>query len=151
MCYTDTPLPSNSFTSLLKNILRHYLPASIPNPAHVDPYTEERDGVSALVLQRCYLPFAANNVTPDTNAKMSLILENLLRLVYGAGAMSWSAELQNAAEKGVKARTDRARVRKGVRPRGTEEDEDAAREVLKASGQRILALMDAMRCVKEAA
>ena len=137
---SSSPLESDAQCSLLKNILRHYLPASVPDPEEEDPVTNARDGVSVVMLEKCFLPFAANNVTLETNAKMALVLENLFGLVWREGGIGWTKTLQSAVEKGVRARNDRTKSRKAGRPKA-DPDAEATRSVLARSGQRMLTMM----------
>lgn len=106
--------------------------------------TNASDGVSIAMLTKCYLPFAANNVTVETNAKMSLVLENLFGLVWKTGGIAWGQDLQSAVEKGVKARNDRTKPRKADRPK-PDADTDAARVILARSGQRLVTMMSVIK------
>jgi hypothetical protein len=123
---------------VLRNILRHYLPNAAPDPQRIDPETAADDGLSVLMLEKCYLPFAANTVILDTNTKMSLVLENLFRLSWDEG-MTWSTSLQEAVEKGVEARNGRVK-RKTARAK-SDGEETVMRGILSSSGQRLLIMM----------
>jgi len=143
---SSSPLEADSQCSLLKNILRHYLPASVPDPEDVDPNTNAQDGASVLMLEKCFLPFAANNVTLETNAKMALVLESLFALVWREGGIAWTRGLQRAVEKGVTARNDRTKSRKVGRAKtDADADADAIRAILAGSGRRLVSMMKVIR------
>ncbi len=146
MSATDSPLPSDAYTSLLKIILRHYLPASIPDPVKVDPATADKDGVSVRMLEQCYLPFAANSTAADINARMSLVLENLFRKIWDLGGIKWTSKLQKAVEQGIEARSARTKTRKNARPKGDgDNDDETARDILDDSSRRLLTMMSILK------
>ncbi|CAK7237245.1 hypothetical protein SBRCBS47491_009910 [Sporothrix bragantina] len=143
---TVVPLlsPDNIFVGLLRHILFTYLPASAPKPHIVDP-----DGVvtslpSSRVLERCFLPFAANTVLLGANVRMALALESLFRITWqpsvptDTGDELWSPVLQKAAEAGVQARETRAKSNTG-------RVEAYGRDLLKRSGSRLLAMVQLAR------
>lgn len=137
-----SPLTEEGQCSLLKNILRHYLPNAAPDPQKVDPEAAESDGASLPMLEKCFLPFAANTLMLDANTKMALVLENLFRLVWERGGIAWSESLQAAVVKGVEARNDRVK-RKAARTR-PDSDESSLRDIVN-SGQRLLTLMSLIK------
>ncbi len=139
------PLPQETVCSILRNALRHYLPAAVPNPLSLDGETDDLDGCSVAMLERCYLPFAASSVTLEMNAKMSLVLESLFRIVWVYGGITWSAGLQRALEKGVQARSDRTKARRKKARAKSDGDEDSAGVVLEKSGQRLLTMIGVLR------
>lgn len=137
----DTPLTEGSLVVIIRCLMPYLLPGTAPRPGDVDADVDEREGVSALILERCYLPFAYR--TAENNAKISLALEALLRLDF----CSWSPALQRAVDKGVGARNDKAAPRKGGRLKS--DGELAAREMLRASGKRLQAWAEIMKMVYE--
>ena len=136
-------LPSDSLSTLLRHILPHYLPSSVPDPADVVEDDEDDDveyGISMPMLQCCFLPYAANSVSVDANAKMSLVLESLLRLVWEKCGISWTSELQTVVEKGIAARNAKTKPRKNARAKA-DGDDQLARKMLTDSSQRLLTIM----------
>ncbi len=134
-----SPLPEVSLVSLLRGLLEQWLPTAAPDPEDVDPDTDADYGVSAPILQKCYLPFAANTSTLDANVKMSLVVEGMFRLVWVFGdgpGLSWTPALQAAVDRGIRARNERWKPRKAVRYQG-DGDDSAARDILSQSGQRL--------------
>ncbi|KAL1875205.1 hypothetical protein Daus18300_003276 [Diaporthe australafricana] len=134
----NTALVEGSLVAIIRCLMPYLLPGTAPKPADVDKEVDAREDVSVRILERCYLPFAYR--TAENNAKLSLALEALLRLDF----CSWSPSLQRAVEKGVGARNDKAAPRKGGRA-SKSDSEVAAREMLRASGKRLLAWADILR------
>ncbi|CAK7263438.1 hypothetical protein SEPCBS57363_000558 [Sporothrix epigloea] len=138
--------PDNIFAGLLRHILFTYLPTSAPKPHIVDP----ENGVTALpsprVLERCFLPFAANTVLLGPNVRMALAVESLFRITWQPTVSStassakeneeklWSPALQTAAEAGVQARETRSKSSGG-------KVEAYGRNLIKRSGIRLLAMV----------
>ena len=116
-------------------------------------------------LLRCYLPFAASGTGSVDNAKVSVVVEGLLRLLWRndllfedfeeqdqnrkrrSGAdikKQQKLELKEAVEKGIRARKDRIGPESKKRKAGSavDEEDDLARKTLEASSNRMLALVD---------
>lgn len=139
--------PDNIFAGLLRHILFTYLPASAPKPHIVDPENGVTTLPSPRVLERCFLPFAANTVLLGANVRMALALESLFRITWQPTISStaslaanekeeklWSPALQTAAETGVQARETRSKSSGG-------KVEAYGRDLLKRSGIRLLAMV----------
>ena len=92
-------------SSLTQYLLLTILSSSAPQPPN--------DHLNQEVLQRCYLPWQANLAGPAENAKVSLCVETLLRLLDREGALEGTQELLDAAEKGIEARKSLASGKKG--------------------------------------
>lgn len=133
----DTPLAEGSLVAIIRLLMPYLLSGKAPQPGDVDPEVDRHEDISARILERCYLPFAYR--TAENNAKISLALETLLRLDF----CSWSPALQHAVEQGVAARNDKAALRKGGRLKS--DGELAAREMLRASGKRLLAWVEILK------
>ncbi|KAJ0116352.1 hypothetical protein J7T55_007331 [Diaporthe amygdali] len=133
----DTPLKQASLIAIIRCLMPYLLPSAAPKPYDVDREVDAREGMSVRILERCYLPFAYR--TAENNAKLSLALETLLRVDF----CPWSPSLQLAVEKGVTARNDKAAPRKGGRMKS--DGELAAREMLRASGKRLLAWAEILK------
>lgn len=131
----DSPLDVKPLVAIIRLLMPALLPGSIPDPRRVDPEADAKEAVSGLILEKCYLPFAYR--TAENNAKLSVSIESLFRILWTSNCMRWTASLQEAAEKGVKARNDKSAPKKSNRK---EDSEGAAREILRSSGSRILAL-----------
>ncbi|KAI5305395.1 hypothetical protein KEM56_004548 [Ascosphaera pollenicola] len=99
----------------------------LENGGFSDTYMSQEDdeGVSQYKLEECYLPFSArtrnknivhggrnaggSNAAID-NAKVSVLLEAMLRLLAERDMLQPSAELTSAVEKGIAARLEGARL-----------------------------------------
>ena len=85
-----------------------------------------------------YAPFAANSTGVVDNAKVSLLLESLLRGLWNRDGLIGSVSLTEAVEKGIEARevqvANDGRRRTGARAR----EADDAEGVLLESGERIM-------------
>ncbi|KUI55586.1 hypothetical protein VP1G_02978 [Cytospora mali] len=134
----DASLPLDSLIPVIRIMMPFLLPGSAPKPAAVDPEADARECISVRILEECYLPFAYR--TAENNAKLSLAIESLVRI---DDFVIWSPSLQKALERGVKARNEKAMPKKSGR--GKEDGEQSAREILRASGSRLLAWVEILK------
>lgn len=134
----NSPLEGGSLVAIIRLLMPKLLPSSIPQPKHVDPDADEDESSSDRILERCYLPFAYR--TAENNAKISLATETLFRIMWTRGALQWAPSLQQAVEKGVQARKDKSAPKKRK-----DDGESAARDTLRASGKRLLALVSVLQ------
>ncbi|KUI64553.1 hypothetical protein VM1G_00851 [Cytospora mali] len=134
----DASLPLDSLIPVIRFMMPFLLPGSAPKPAAVDPEADERECISVRILEECYLPFAYR--TAENNAKLSLAIESLVRI---EDFVIWSPSFQKALERGVKARNEKAMPKKSGR--GKEDGEQSAREILRASGSRLLAWAEILK------
>ena len=81
-------------------------------------------------LELQYLPYASNKTTCMDNAKVSLLVESLLRHLALAKVLRHRQDLERVCERGIEAREGKART-------GRKGDENAAWVVLRESGQRM--------------
>jgi len=142
----NSPLPDGPFVYFLRNLIEYYLPQSAPDPRTVDPEVDDANGVSVPIMERCYLPFAANNVLAANNAKFSLVVENLFRLLWVSphGGIEWTPRLQKAVEVGVKARNEKPFSRRVGKAKG-DGDDDVALDILRKSGKRLLTMINLVK------
>lgn len=110
------------------------LPTSAPHPYAVTKRTD--DELSQIVLEQCYLPFAASAFTTIENAKVSILVESLLRMLWRLGGCEYTSSLQAAVEKGILARENRVRGDRRRKDVGSRNNEEGLLW-LKASGQRM--------------
>ena len=120
-------------SSLTQYILLTIISANAPQPPS--------DHLNQEVLEQCYLPWEANSAGVVENAKVSLCVETLLRLLDKEGALEGTESLLKAAENGVKARRNKLNGRrgKGGRQSGGETAGDLV--WLDGSAQRIRAVV----------
>lgn len=145
---SSTASPSlrvESRITLLQDTLVLFMPSSMVSPAKVDAASWEANGTSPAILERCFLPCAANTITADHNAKVSVLLEELLQIAWVHGSQEFSPGLMDIVRKGVSAREAKVRKKTPARGRGrgaalVDEAELEARTVLEDSGRRLLQL-----------
>jgi len=120
-------------SALNQFILRSLIASSAPNPP--------TDDLDQDLLERYFLPFAANTASVADNAKVSLLLESLLRLVLRYIGVKVTGGLERAVRVGIEAREKKSgqdRRKKGVGKKGDEGD----RAWLVGSGERLIALVE---------
>ncbi|KAL8739212.1 MAG: hypothetical protein Q9181_000103 [Wetmoreana brouardii] len=127
-------------SSITQVILRSLIASSAPLPL-TDDLTQE-------TLETCYLPYPANTGSISDNAKVSLCVETLMRLLQRHCGLEWSENLQEAVENGIEVREQKAKnVGKG-RGKG-KGDAGGERMWLKGSEARIKGLVELVRSQQE--
>jgi hypothetical protein len=124
-----TPAAASSLTQF---ILRSIIASSAPLPP--------KDDLEQDILERSYLPYAANTGSIADNAKVSICVETLLRLLDKHIGLVWSEELQSAMEAGIEAREIKAK--KGAKKK---QDVEVNRMWLRASAERIRGVVEMAR------
>ncbi|KAI1154554.1 hypothetical protein F4825DRAFT_460377 [Nemania diffusa] len=124
---------------MLQGVLFLFMPAGALSPRKVDAERFEGGGVSPAILERCFLPYPANTIEIEDHVKMSLLLENLLMIVWGSGENEgFSANLGQAVKKGIRARWEKINKKKTRgKGKGPSETEREARAALEASDARL--------------
>ncbi|OTB13738.1 hypothetical protein K445DRAFT_24234 [Daldinia sp. EC12] len=137
-------LKLESQISTLQGIILLLMPSSAISPAKVDRTWQDADGITTEIMERCFLPYPANTIAVEDNAKVSVLLENLLQILWCEGGGGLSKGLRPAIEKGIAAREAKVKRKKtSARGRINTEDPDVeARLVLEMSGERLLALLE---------
>lgn len=135
-----SPLDEGPLVAMIRLLLPALLPSSVPQPHNVDPAADKIEKISDRILEKCYLPFAYR--TAENNAKLSLAIETLFRIMWSRGRVRWTASLQKAVETGVKARLDKSAPKKNSRK---EDGEPVTRGTVRASGSRLLALASILK------
>ncbi|KAI4164218.1 MAG: hypothetical protein LQ342_002182 [Letrouitia transgressa] len=126
-----TPAAASSLTQYM---LRSLIAASAPLPFD--------DDLSQTVLEQSYLPFPANTMSIADNAKVSLCVESLVRLLNQHVGLVWSTELHEAVEHGISERESRAKkAAKGKSKTTGEED----KMWLRASAGRIRGILQMVK------
>ncbi|KAI1881476.1 hypothetical protein JX265_000302 [Neoarthrinium moseri] len=145
---TTSCLLRESQISVLQSVLSNFMPSNAVDPGKVDAEVYDANGTSPAILERCFLPFAANTIAAEDNAKVSVLLEELVKLVWVIGTVPFSDRLYNAATKGVAAREDKVkkkltggRGRRGAQPKVDDSDAEA-KAALEESSKRLLLLVE---------
>ncbi|KAK6843844.1 hypothetical protein PG987_004704 [Apiospora arundinis] len=142
---TTSNLRLDSQISILQDLLMLFMPSNATSPARVDADRYDANGTSPAIIERCFLPNASNTIEAEDNAKVSMLLEELVQLVWMDGTEQFSPTLVDVAKRGVAARENKVRKKTSNRGRGrggpiVEDYEAEAKAVLQASGQRLLVL-----------
>ncbi|KAK8048280.1 hypothetical protein PG994_010010 [Apiospora phragmitis] len=144
---TTSALRLDSQISILQDILLLLMPSNAVSPARVDADRYDANGTSPVIIERCFLPYASNTIEAEDNAKVSMLLEELVQLVWVDGTEQFSPALVDVAKRGVDTREVKVRKKTSSgrgRGRGggpfVEDYEAEAKAVLRASGQRLLCL-----------
>ncbi|KAI1422813.1 hypothetical protein F5Y12DRAFT_786454 [Xylaria sp. FL1777] len=132
---------------MLQGVLFLFMPSGTPSPRRVDRVKFEQGGISPAILERCFLPYPANTIEVEDNAKMSLLLENLLMMVWRHGDTDegFSENLTKTVLRGIEARRDKINKKK-TRGRGKSfsDSELQARAALELSDARLAWLAEAI-------
>ncbi|EKD14641.1 hypothetical protein MBM_07362 [Drepanopeziza brunnea f. sp. 'multigermtubi' MB_m1] len=97
-----TKLPEVVFVSLSQRLLCDMLVTSAPRPQTVTG--RDDDELTGVVLERCFLPFPASTCSVSDNAKVSILVEGIFRLLSRVQACDFTPGLEAALEKGILAR-----------------------------------------------
>ncbi|KAI6906058.1 hypothetical protein KC318_g2178 [Hortaea werneckii] len=131
---TTRGLGVNEQSSLDQMLLRPLLASAAP-AYHDDCLTQDD-------FETHFAPFAANTHSAIDNAKVALLLEDLLRLLWRSENLEWGEDLQTVVERGIEARREKVafdgRRKKSQRAK---EDEEAV-AMIKKCGERMLVVLE---------
>jgi hypothetical protein len=133
----SSQVPTEVFVSLSQSLIRRLLPNSAPRPQTVSQ--RNGDDLSQEILEKCFLPFAANTSSTEDNAKVSILVESMFRLLLKSSLrVCLSPCLYAAIEKGILARENKIKNEKRRRDNGRrKKEEENDRMWLTASGKRL--------------
>ena len=97
LTFLTAPAPS----TLTQYILRSLIASAAPR-ANMHLLAQD-------VTERCYLPFTAHTQSVGDNARVSLLIETLLRLLDRHVGLEWRESLVEATERGIEAREMKAK------------------------------------------
>ncbi|KAM0436963.1 hypothetical protein ACHAPT_002679 [Fusarium lateritium] len=144
----DVLLPE-TWVTINKELFDLLLPSSYKNPSKVDPEGDADGSLTMPMLEHCYVLHPANTVALEDNAKLSLVVESAIQLLWTFDMMAYSEEFEAAVEKGIKARETKAKKRRTGKMKGDAGDA-MAQDVLVNSGTRLGILLEALKTVQEA-
>ncbi|TVY31570.1 hypothetical protein LSUB1_G008784 [Lachnellula subtilissima] len=136
-CLKQTPIPAFSLfmspsTKLLPSpptlLLKLLLPNNAPSPHSIT--SSDADDLTQEVLEKCFLPFPASTSSTDENSKVSILVENSLRLFLRSCECWYTPGLDEAIERGIKARDDKCKGEKKPKDAGARKRQETAREWL---------------------
>ncbi|KAK6207255.1 hypothetical protein LQW54_007339 [Pestalotiopsis sp. IQ-011] len=139
---TTSSLRTDSQISILQNLLILSMPSSAVKPSKVDPERYDVNGTSPAIIERCFLPYAANSIAAEDNAKVSVLLEEIIKLVWTVGTENFSDKLFERVTKGINAREAKIKKKvagtRGRRNGQPQEDPDLeAKTLLEESSARL--------------
>jgi hypothetical protein len=117
----------NPHITLCELLLQRMLESAAPN-------TREDTFLTQRKMEEFYLPYAANKTTHVDNAKVSLLLESMLRHFSMAGSLQPKPALREALEAGITARSEKAA---SGPHKGSRNDDGVALAWLEESGERM--------------
>ena len=133
-----SPPSLSLFTPAAASSLTQYIARTLVESAAPPPPV---DDLSQEVMEECYLPFAANTRSVGDNARFSLCVEALVRLYDGFLGLEWRRSLEQAADRGIRAREEKGKRMGGRKGEAGQEGGMGDREVLRASGVRLRAIV----------
>lgn len=99
------------------------------------------DGLTQDILEQCYLPFPATTSSASDNAKVSILVESLLRLLVREKLTFHASSLDTAIEDGIKARESKIKGDKKKKDSATRRKDENDIMTLSGSGQRLRSLL----------
>ncbi|KAM5379587.1 hypothetical protein ACJZ2D_003935 [Fusarium nematophilum] len=142
-------LPETHIT-ITKELFDLLLPGSYKPPSKVDPEGDADGSLTLPMLECCYVLHPANTVALEDNAKLSLVVENAIQLLWACDMMIYTQDFEAAVERGIEAREAKARKRRTGKMKGDAGDA-LAQDVLANSGERIRILVEALKSTAEEA
>jgi hypothetical protein len=134
----SSQIPTPMFVSLSQLFMARVLPNSAPRPQTVSGRTS--DDLSQIILEKCFLPFAANTSSTDDNARVSILAESMLRLYMKNFRVYHTTGLVTAVETGIMARENKCQNDKRKRDM-KRKDEQEDRKCLNASSERLRSML----------
>ncbi|KAG5927401.1 hypothetical protein E4U42_002297 [Claviceps africana] len=141
----ENPLPAEVHVTIIKQLFDCLLPHNYQDPRKVDAVADAHGYLTPSMLQHCYVCYPANTVALEDNAKLGLLVEDAIQLLWLSDTLEYSASLDAACEKGIRAREAKAKKRRTGKGRSTDSRDVVAEDVLAGSGERIRALMSGLR------
>ncbi|KAK6704494.1 hypothetical protein SNK05_008412 [Fusarium graminearum] len=149
-CQRPNILVSEARITITKELFDLLLPSSYTLPSKVDKEGDSKGALTLPMLEHCYVGHPANTVALDDNAKLSLVVEDAIQLLWACDLMEYSEDFAEAVEKGIKARETKAKKRRTGKMKGDETDV-LAEDILINSGERIRILLEALKLDQEEA
>ena len=129
---STSQLPIDSQIALNANLLLPLLSSRLPNYTITSPRQADMENI--------FLPANAATHSYAANAKISLILESMFRLMVETKCLRATDTLRDTVEKGIKARN--IPYGNARRKKGNEHEEDQAKELMELSNERLLGLLE---------
>ncbi|RDA92768.1 hypothetical protein CP533_0816, partial [Ophiocordyceps camponoti-saundersi (nom. inval.)] len=140
----ENPLPPEAHVTIAKELFHLLLPAKHKDPSKVDAENDALGGLTMPMLEHCYILWPANTVGLEDNAKLSLVVEHAMQLLWNCDMLEYSDSFAEAAVKGIEARETKSTSKRTGKARADAGDV-AARDVLNNSAERIRILLDLLK------
>ncbi|KAF8852394.1 hypothetical protein BDZ45DRAFT_599976 [Acephala macrosclerotiorum] len=138
---SSSQIPIVAYVSLTQLILYRFLPSSAPRPPDVCSEGANNDALTQVILEQCYLPFPATTSSASDNAKVSMLVESLLRLLVREKLTFYNLCLDTAIEDGIKARESKIKGDKKKKDNAARRKDENDIMSLRGSGQRLRSLL----------
>jgi hypothetical protein len=109
-------IPPVAQISLTQLFLRRMISNDAPHPRTIRK--GDFDELDQNILEKCFLPFPAATSSIDENAKVSVMIETLFRIILKDCHCIYTPEFELATEKGIKVREAMMKPKKGRKPTG---------------------------------
>ncbi|KAG5658880.1 hypothetical protein KAF25_007433 [Fusarium avenaceum] len=147
-CQRPNALLPEAHITIAKELFDLLLPNSYKNPSKVDPEGDAQGCLTLPMLEQCFVPHPANTVALEDNAKLSLVVEDAIQLLWACGLMVYSEKLEAAVEKGIMARETKAKKRRTGKMKSDETDV-LAQDILTNSAERIRVLLEVLKATQK--
>ncbi|KAI9849827.1 MAG: hypothetical protein M1837_000041 [Sclerophora amabilis] len=138
---SPTLLPSTFTPSARSSLIQLILLSLISTSAPLPPESAN-DELDQDILQTCFLPYPANTNNATDNAKVSLLVEALLRLLAHHIGLDGTPELKEAVERGIAAREAKTAKPDRRSRGGSKGDAEKARFWMGMSAIRLRAVVE---------
>jgi hypothetical protein len=140
----DNPLSSEIHVTIALEMFHLLLPPAYKNPAKVDPEADAEGRLTMPMLEQCYVSLPANTVGLEDNAKLSLLIENAIQLLWMCDTIDCTESFERACERGILAREAKAKKKRTGKVHA-ESGDVSARDILTQSGERIRILLQVLK------
>ncbi|KAL7798438.1 major facilitator superfamily transporter [Trichoderma ceciliae] len=137
-------LLTETHITLTKELFHSLLPSSYKDPRKVDPEGDLLGSLTMPMLEHCYACYPANTIGLEDNAKLSLVVESAIQLLWTCDMMEYTDSFAAAVEKGIVARVKKAQKKRTGRTKADASDSHAS-NVMDASAERIQILLEVLR------
>ncbi|KFA75099.1 hypothetical protein S40288_04048 [Stachybotrys chartarum IBT 40288] len=142
-----SPLLMETHVSLTRELFRLLLPSSYKDPRKVDREAHLEGSITESILEQCYIPHPANTVALEDNAKLSLVVENAIHVMWKCDALRMTKSFVDAAEKGIRLREEKA-TRKRTGKLRAQKNDTTAQDILNNSSRRIQLLLEVIEAAE---
>ncbi|UKZ80668.1 hypothetical protein TrVFT333_008431 [Trichoderma virens FT-333] len=139
----SNPLLPETHVTLLKEFFHLLLPSSYKDPRKVDEEGDITGSLTMPMLEQCYVCYPANTIGLEDNAKLSLVVESAIQLLWRFEMVEHTESFAAAVNKGIEARAKKAQ-KKRTGPRKVDAADSHALNVLNASAERIQTLLEVL-------